>query len=146
MARLHFELPADFLFATELEVRIADINYAGHLSNDALLALLHEARVRFLASYGLREPDAFGFSLVIADAAVIYKSEAFQGEVLKIEVTVTDFNKYGCDFVYRVTEKQSGREVARAKIGMVFFSYAERRIQPMPEPFRMLFSEGGVVV
>src|SRR5512143_1177371 len=146
MARLQLELPTAFLFATELEVRIGDINYAGHLSNDALLALLHEARVRFLASYGLREPDVFGSSLLIADAAVVYKSEAFQGELLKIEVAVTDFNKYGCDFVYRVTEKQSGREVARSKIGMVFFSYAERRIQPMPEPFRMLFSEGGIVV
>ena len=82
MARLDLELPTDFLFATELEVRIGDINYAGHLSNDALLALLHEARVRFLASYGLGEPDVFGSSLLIADAAVVYKSEAFQGELL----------------------------------------------------------------
>jgi acyl-CoA thioester hydrolase len=146
MARVQLELPEDFSFAIELEVRVTDMNYVGHLSNDAVLALLHEARVRFLAGYGLKEMDLFGPGLIITDAVVVYKSEAFQGEVLKIEVTVADFNPYGCDFVYRVTEKNSGREVARAKTGMVFFDYRERRVQPVPEPFRALFSRGTVLV
>jgi acyl-CoA thioester hydrolase len=48
-------------------------------------------------------------------------------------VGVADFNKYGCDFVYRVTEQASGREVARAKTGIVFFDYRKRRvIQKVP--------------
>ncbi len=146
MARVQLELPENFPFATELDVRVTDMNYVRHLSNDAVLALLHEARVRFLNSYGLKEMELFGVGLLITDAAVIYKSEAFAGEILKIEVTVADFNQYGCDFVYRVTEKNSGREVARAKTGMVFFDYRERRVQPVPEAFRALFSEGTVLV
>jgi acyl-CoA thioester hydrolase len=146
MARVQLELPENFPFATELDVRVTDMNYVRHLSNDAVLALLHEARVRFLSSYGLKEMELFGASLIITDAAIVYKSEAFAGEILKIEVAVTDFNPYGCDFVYRVTEKNSGREVARAKTGMVFFDYRERRVQPVPEAFRTLFSEGTVLV
>jgi acyl-CoA thioesterase FadM len=145
MARVQLELPENFPFATELDVRVTDMNYARHLSNDAVLALLHEARVRFLNSYGLKEMDLFGAGLLITDAAVVYKSEAFAGEILKIEVTVADFNPYGCDFVYRVTEKRSGREVAHAKTGMVFFDYRERRVQPVPEAFRTLFTEGKVL-
>ncbi len=54
-------------------------------------------------------------------------------------MTVTDFNPYGCDFVYRVTEKASGREVARAKTGIVFFDYRQRTVQPVPSVFLDLF-------
>ena len=112
MARIILELPADFPFAAELRVRITDINYGGHMGNDSLLGLLHEARVRFLAHFGLKELDIFGLGLIMADSVIVYKSEAFPGEVLKIAVAVVDFNKYGCDFVYRVTEQASGREIA----------------------------------
>jgi acyl-CoA thioester hydrolase len=141
MARLQLELPSRFLFTTELTVRVTDINFAGHLGNDNLVSLLQEARARFLDSYGLPEMDIFGAGMVITDVAVIYQSESFRGEVLKIEVTVGDFNKYGCDFFYRITEKTSGREVAKAKTGMVFFDYRQRRVQQVPEQFRELFRD-----
>ena len=144
MARIKLDLPADFPFATELRVRVTDINYAGHVGNDALLGLLQEARARFLAQYGLGELDIFGLGLVVADSVVLYKSEAFPGETLEIAVAVTDFNKYGCDFVYRVTEKISGREVARAKTGIVFFDYSRRAVQNVPPAFRDLFAADAV--
>lgn len=146
MARVYLELPEQFPFATEMQVRITDINHANHVGNDQLVSLLQEARVRFLAHYGLKENDLFGPALAITDAMVIYKTEAFQGETLRFEVTVRDFNKYGCDFVYRVSEKTSGREVARAKNGMVFFDYRTRQVQPVPEPFLALFTRGSVTV
>ena len=139
MARIKLDLPEQFPFSTELRVRITDVNYGGHMGNDALLGLLHEARVRFLAHYGLSELDICGAGIIMADSVIVYKSEAFPGELLELAVTVTDFNRYGCDFVYRVTEKTSGREVARAKTGIVFFDYQQRAIQKVPQPFRDLF-------
>ena len=140
MARIKLDLPANFPFTTELRVRITDVNYGGHLGNDALLGLLHEARVRFLAHYELSELDIGGAGLIMADSAIVYKSEAFPGETLAIAVTVADFNKYGCDFVYRVTEPTSGREVARAKTGFVFFDYQRRAMQKIPQLFLDLFA------
>lgn len=139
MARIKLELPENFPFDTELRVRITDVNYGGHMGNDALLGLLHEARVRFLAHHGLTELDIGGAGIIIADSVIVYQSEAFSGETLVIAVTVTDFNPYGCDFVYRVTEKASGREVARAKTGIVFFDYRQRTVQPVPSVFLDLF-------
>ncbi|QQS55117.1 MAG: thioesterase family protein [Candidatus Competibacteraceae bacterium] len=139
MARIKLDLPTDFPFVTELRVRVTDVNYAGHVGNDALLGLLQEARARFLAQYGLGELDIFGLGLVVTDSVVLYKSEAFPGEILEIAVAVVDFNKYGCDFVYRVTERTGGREVARAKTGIVFFNYRKRAVQPVPQPFLDLF-------
>ena len=139
MARIKLDLPERFPFSTELRVRITDVNYGGHMGNDALLGLLHEARVRFLTHYGLSELNIYGAGIIMADSVIVYKSEAFPGERLELAVTVTDFNRYGCDFVYRVTEKASGREVARAKTGIVFFDYQQRAIQKVPQPFRDLF-------
>ncbi len=145
MARIKLDLPADFPFTAELRVRITDINYGGHMGNDSLLGLLHEARVRFLAHFGLKELDIFGLGLIMADSVIVYKSEAFPGEVLKIAVAVVDFNKYGCDFVYRVTEQASGREVARAKTGVVFFDYRKRAVQAVPPAFLDLFPHDAAV-
>ncbi|MCC6135567.1 MAG: thioesterase family protein [Candidatus Contendobacter sp.] len=139
MARIKLDLPGRFPFSTELRVRITDVNYGGHMGNDALLGLLHEARVQFLAHYGLSELDICGAGIIMADSVIVYKSEAFPGELLELAVGVADFNKYGCDFIYRVTEKTSGREVARAKTGIVFFDYQRRVIQKVPQPFLDLF-------
>lgn len=146
MARVRLNLPETFRFSTEMAVRIGDINYGGHLDNAALLTLLHEARVRFLAQYGLAEQDVFGAGLIMADSVLVYKSEAVQGETLRIEVAVDDLSQYGCDFLYRVTEKLSDREVARAKTGMVFFDYRARRIQRTPDSFQALFGQRSVIV
>lgn len=143
MARVELHLPESLPFSTELRLRAADINYAGHLGNDQLISLVQEARIRFLAHHGLKEMQMFGLGLVITDVAAIYDSEAFGGELLRIDVGVVDFNRYGCDFVFRVTDAATGRGVARAKTGMVFFDYDRREMQPVPEGFRALFDPGG---
>ena len=40
MARIKLDMPDNYIFSTELPVRISDINYGGHLSNDAMLSML----------------------------------------------------------------------------------------------------------
>jgi len=47
MSRVRFKLPDRFLFTTEIPLRVSDINYGGHLGNDAVLSLAQEARMRF---------------------------------------------------------------------------------------------------
>ncbi len=75
MARVKVSLPESFGFAVAIPVRITDLNYGAHLGNDALLSLLHEARVQFLAHLGMAEfdPDTrLGFIMV--DVAIEYKA------------------------------------------------------------------------
>ena len=142
MARVKLDLPEKFTFATELPVRITDINYGRHLGNDAVLAFVHEARVRFLGSFGFSEADVDGVGMIMLDAVVVYKSQAFHGEALVVEVAAADLGPCGCDFLYRLTEKQSGREIARVKTGLAFFDYAKNRIAKMPERFRAAMAGG----
>ena len=136
MARVKIEVPECFQFTTEIDVRVDDINYGGHLGNDALLSLLQEARVRMLAQHGMSELDVGGAGLIMADAAVVYRSEAFRGDRLRINVGVVEMADAGCEFVYVVTNAASGKEVARAKTGMVFFDYARRKIVRVTEKFK----------
>jgi acyl-CoA thioester hydrolase len=141
MARIKIELPGEFDFSTEIPARISDINYGGHLGHDSVLSFTHEARVRLLRKYGFTEMDIEGSGLIISDVAIVYKSEAFYGETLKIEVAICDFSKYGCDFIYKITEKETGREIARAKTGIVFFDYENRKVASVPEKFKAIFTQ-----
>lgn len=136
MVRMTLELPKHFPFATDVPVRISDINYNNHLGHDSVIALIHEARVRFLNTHGFTELDIDGFGLVMIDLVVLYKAEAFYGEILTIEVGAQDFTKYGCDFVYRITNKETGKEVARAKTGVLIFDYKTRKVLGVPKRFR----------
>lgn len=136
MPRIKIEMPQHFTFTTELPVRISDINYGGHLSNDAMLSLIHEARVRFLQQYNYDELNIEGVGMVMTDSAVIYKAEGFHGDILQIDVAVGDFNKYGCDFYYLLSNKQTAVEVAHAKTGIVFFDYDARKVVAVPRGFR----------
>jgi len=143
MARIRVDLPDRFPFSTELAVRVGDINYGGHLGNDALLALLQEARLQFLQQYGFTERDIGGKGIIMVDAAIQYRAESFHGDVLVIEVAVTGVDKHGCDIVYRATNKATGKEVARAKTGIVFFDYMQRTMVPVPGEFSAVVSGAG---
>ena len=132
MARVKIALPATFLFATTVPVRITDLNYGAHLGNDALLGILHEARMQLLAYLGTQEVDtATQLGFIMADVAVEYKAEAFYGDALHIGMGAADVSKYGFDVVYHI-KNQHGKEVARAKTGMLAFDYATRKLRALP--------------
>jgi 4-hydroxybenzoyl-CoA thioesterase len=135
MPRIKIDLPERFVFSTELPIYINHINYGNHLDNAALLMLVSEARVRFFRSLGYSELDVEGVGVVVADAAVQYRSEAFHGETMLVEFAANDFNPYGCDLVWRLSDKASAREVARGKHGIVFFDYSARIKAAVPAAF-----------
>ena len=134
MARIHIELPDKFLFTAEVVVRVADLNYGAHVGNDTILTLMQEARVRYYRSLGFQNEISFEGSVgqIIADAAIQYKAQSFLGDVLMIEVGVAEFTKYGFDMFYKITNKASGKEVARGKTGIVCFDYARGKVASIP--------------
>ena len=131
MARVIIDLPPTYPFSTELDVRIQHINRGNHLGNDSLITFLNEARVRFLPEQINTAQDSHIW-MINADLAVIYKSEAFYGEILKIEVATGDVHKYGFDLLFRVTEVKTGRDVAHAKMAMLMFDSSARKLTQPP--------------
>ncbi len=136
MARVELELPEKFMFRTEIPLRISDINYGNHLGNDAVLSIIHEARLQFLKQYGFKESDIGGTGMIMVDSVIVYLSQAFYGDVLAIDVTVADLNKYGFDLLYTITNVTTGKEVVRAKTGMLAFDYTKNRVASVPQAFK----------
>ena len=135
MARLRISLPEQFIFSTDIPLYISHINYGGHLDNALLLTVVSEARVRFFKSLGYSELDVEGLGVIMADAAVQYRSEAFHGETMVVQMTPVDLHDKGFDLAWCLMDKVSGREVARGKSGMLCFDYEQRKVQSVPEAF-----------
>ncbi len=136
MDKVKIDQPEEFEFCTEIEVRMADVNAGGHLGNHCLVALLNEGHLKYMQFKGFPEIMVDGRAMINADLAVIYKSEMFYGNVLAIEVAAANFDRYGLDILYRVTNKSTGKVSAVAKMGMLFFDYAERKIAEVPQRFK----------
>jgi len=95
--------------------------------------------MRFFRKHGWSELDIDGVGIIMADAAIMFKSEAFYGDELIIDVAVSEMSDIGCEILYRLTNKQTGKEIARIKTGIVFFNYTSRKPVRMPEAFRKAF-------
>lgn len=132
MARVQIELPQQWLYRTRLVVRVSDVNYGGHLGNDRVLGLAHEARVRWLASCDLSEKDVGGVGLIMADAALVFRGEAFLGDELEVELGAAEVRRSGFDLIYRLIRPADGAEIAHVKTGMVCFDYNARKVARLP--------------
>lgn len=139
MSRIKLDIPKQFPFKTEIDIRVSDINYGNHLGNDALLSILHEARIRFLKNYKCKELDLFGVALIMSDVAIQYKNEAYHGDVLQIEMTAYDFSITAFDLFYFVTRKSDNKVIAVAKTNMVCYNYDEKKMKDVPPQFVSLF-------
>ena len=143
MNRIQIELPDVFDFRTLMDVRITDINYGGHLGNDSVLSLIHEARVRFFLSLGVSESDIGGTGIIMSDASIVFKSESFYGDCLAVSVAVGGISTSSFDLFYLIEQDEARREVARAKTGIVCFDYSARRIRPIPASFLAVIHADG---
>ncbi len=134
MARIKLTPPEKILFRTKIPLRITDLNYGNHLGNDALVSILHEARVQWLKSGGFSELDAGGTGLIMADLAVEYKTEGFYGDDLTVAIGVGDISKLSFDVYYTITN-QHGKLVAQAKTGMVCYDYEKKKVAEISKSF-----------
>jgi acyl-CoA thioester hydrolase len=134
MARIKIDLPGHFPFSTLIPLRITDLNYGGHVGNDNILSIIHEARVRFLAHYGYQEMAIGGLGLIMSEALIEFKRELFYGDALHAFVAPGEFTRVGFELYYRLETEESGKVaiVAIAKTGMVCYDYARKKMASLP--------------
>lgn len=138
MARVKLTVPERKIFTAAIPVRITDINYGNHLGNDALVSIIHEARMQWLGSGSYTELDVAGAALIMSDLAVEYKNESFYGDVLSINIAVAEITKLSFEVYYEITAERAQKNVlvANAKTGMVCFNYETRKVTAIPDAFR----------
>jgi acyl-CoA thioesterase FadM len=140
MTRIQLQFPEDQLYySTHLAVRVTDINSANHLGSDSMISMISEARARFLHDAGIQDAADSNISIIVTDLATTCRAEAYARDQLCFEVGVMDFNKYGGDFIFRISRPDDGVLIALAKSGFVFFDHKQKKVQPMPKTFRDKF-------
>lgn len=118
-----------------ISVRISDINYGGHVGNDSILTILHEARLQWLQSRGMSELNADGTSMIMGDVMIAYKGESFYGDKLQVDIWSDEVSERSFDLLYRVKTMRGDTpvEIAHAKTGMIAFDYEERKVVKLGE-------------
>lgn len=145
MARIKIELPEKFSFTALIPVRITDINYGGHVGNDAILSILHEARMQFLMHHGYTEMNLGGAGLIMRDVAVEFKSELFYGDMVCASVSAGEFSKISFELFYKLEKKMKDDKtviMAAAKTGMVCYDYGNKKITAVPEEVKKKLTSG----
>ena len=133
----------NFKFSTEVDVRISDINYGGHLGNDRYLSLFQEARLLYLKQFGYSEISiGDDTSLIMSQAHINFKAEAFWGDRLKILVRISSIKVTRFIFDYLILDSQKGeRVIAAGYTEMVGFDYQQRKVKRLPTEFLQVIKE-----
>ena len=132
MERFTIVLPEKFNFTTEIPVLINDINIGNHVGNDAFVRYINETCRRFLDAFDIPK------RIIMADLGIIFKSEAFYGDVLRCEAAVSIHTKHSCHFYYRMSKSKTGKEILRARARVTFFDYTQKKPVEVPERIRSL--------
>ncbi len=139
MAKVNIKTPEKFHFETIVPVRIDDINYGNHLSNDKYLSIAFEARFRFYKHYGFEELNLDGTGTIMAYANLNYLAEVKYGEQLLVQIALRDLSSVRFELMYLLSNKESGKEVARIETGIVCYDYDAKKVVPVPESFKQHF-------
>lgn len=125
---------AQYRFYIPYTVRVADVNYGGHVSNAAVLSFFQDARIAYLKQFGYSELDIGGCGMILPEAHVRYLAEMFLGDELRIGVRVSELRNSA--FVMEYAIERDGTMTARGTTNLVAFDYQARKPRRLPGPFR----------
>ena len=140
MNRVKIEMPEGFSFSTTIPVRITDVNYGGHVGNDAILSIIHEARVQFFLHLGYTELNLAGAGLIMSDVQIEFKNELFYRDKIHASVTAANISSVSFDLYYKFEKEINNNSpipIAFAKTGMVCYNYDKKKIIPVPEEAKL---------
>ena len=126
--------PVSYRFSIPYIVRVADVNYGGHVSNAAVLSFFQDARIAYLKQFGCSELDIGGSGIILPEAHVYYLAEMFLGDELRIGVRVSELRNSA--FVMEYAIERNGTVTARGTTNLVAFDYQARKPRRLPEAFR----------
>lgn len=138
MERVKLDFPAEALIHRHpLAVRVTDMNYGRHLGHDALVSLLHEARLQAFLALDLPEWNMAGYQSIVADLAVQYHNEAHCPDMLVVDTAVPAPQGKALTVYHRVckqaSEQASEQVVATARLNILLIDPALGRPVAVPD-------------
>jgi acyl-CoA thioester hydrolase len=135
MPKVKLKKQESYEFEYKKVLQVRDINYGGHLGNDALVSLTHEARLNLLRTLGFSELDLGDgkTGIIMADLAVNYLGEGFMFDELAIESHIDEISAVSFRIFHHFLKGE--KTIALAETGIIAFDYKERSIVSIPETF-----------
>ena len=125
-----------FRFTLSYRVRIADVNYGGHVANSAVLNFFQDARIAYLQNLGDYSELNIGgdCGIILPEAHVQYRAEMFHDDVLEIGARVKQLGRSSFTMTYRI--ERGGQVTAEGETTLVCFDYQARKPRRLDKLFR----------
>lgn len=118
-----------------------DINYGGHLGNDAIVTLFGNARASMYHAMGFSEGNLGDGEngTIMSDLVVNYKSEGFVFDEIRIDSHIGELAAGNFRIFQRIVRGDT--VIALAETGIVVFNYSKHRIGRLPDVFAAKLEE-----
>lgn len=123
------------MFRIEERVRFSDIDGMGHVNNAVFMSYMETARTEYYMALTGRKTLA-EMEFILARIACDFESPLLLGETVVVEVWPTRIGNTSFDVGYRLTEKASGRLIAKGESVQVAYDYRQRTKIPIPPELR----------
>jgi acyl-CoA thioester hydrolase len=124
-----------FRFTIPYRVRIADINYGGHVANSTVLNFFQDARIAYLKRLGgFTELDIGGqCGIILPEAHIRYLAEMFHDDKLVIGARVSQVSRI--TFIMEYLIERDGEVTAEGQTSLACFDYQKRRTRRLDPGF-----------
>ena len=103
--------PKAFAFTTQCRVLYGDTDAGGVVYNANYLRYFEQGRTELMRAHvcSYKKIEELGLILPVTETFARYKAPAFYDDLLTIETSIYELNRYTCRFNYRVTREDPER-------------------------------------
>jgi len=127
-------------FTIDVQMRFRDLDAMGHVNNAVYLSYCELARTQFYLKHAfkksLREID-----FILARAEIDFVSAAEWGDQIVVSVWPSEIGTTSFTLKYEISDKKSGRLIAKSSSVLVSYDYQKKETKPIPPEFRKLLEE-----
>lgn len=141
MPRVKLIEQPEYEFSFHATLMPRDINYGGHLGNDAIVTLIGGARASMYHSMGFSEGDLGDGEngTIMSDLVVNYRAEAFVFDEIRVDSHIGELGTGNFRIFQRMV--RSDRLIALAETGIVVFNYGQHKVGRLPDIFAQKLQE-----
>src|SRR2546429_985306 len=103
--------------------------------------VLHRARAYQFYMKQARKKTLEDIDFILAHVDIDFESQAVWGDEIQVTAWPSKIGTSSFTLTYEVSEKRSGRVLARAKSVQVSYDYDKRKSKPIPPEFRRLLED-----
>lgn len=127
-------------FTIDIQMRFRDIDGMGHVNNAVYLSYCELARTQFYLKHNFKR-SLHEIDFILAHVDIDYVSVAEWGDQVQVAVWPSKVGNTSFILSYEITEKKTGRLIAKSTSVLVSYDYVKKRSKPIPPAFRKLLEQ-----